>query len=121
MAWDLCRDRGQGGFEYTRGQAASEWIYKLLKDKYRILHYSGDTDGAVPTLGTVRWLAGLDWPITTPWTYFTVDGQLGGYYEDRGKFTFMTIHGAGHMAPQFKRPETYYGVFNWLFERPLAK
>jgi hypothetical protein len=29
----------------------------------------------------------------------------------------MTIHGAGHMAPQFKPAETYYGIFSWLFGR----
>jgi hypothetical protein len=27
-------------------------IYKELKGKYRILKYSGDTDGAVPFMGT---------------------------------------------------------------------
>jgi hypothetical protein len=32
---------------------------------------------------------------------------------------FMTIHGAGHMAPQDKRSETYTGIFNWMFNRPL--
>ena len=61
----------------------------------------------------------MNWPITKNWTHFTVNDQLGGYIEERNDFTFMTIHGAGHMAPQFKRPETYYGVFNWLFGRPI--
>ena len=70
-----------------------------MKDKYRILKYSRDTDGAVPTLGTVRWVENMDWPITKNWTYFNVDNHLGGYYEERDKFTLMTIHGAGHMVP----------------------
>ena len=31
----------------------------------------------------------------------------------------MTIHGAGHMAPQFRPAESYLGIFNWLFKRDL--
>lgn len=43
-----------------------------------------------------------------------VNGQVGGYVEARNNFTFGTVHGAGHMAPQFKRPETYHLIFNWI-------
>jgi hypothetical protein len=31
----------------------------------------------------------------------------------------MTIHGAGHMAPMFKPPQTYHAVFSWLKKRDL--
>jgi hypothetical protein len=27
------------------------------------------------------------------------------------------VHGAGHMAPQFKPPQTFYLIFNWLNEK----
>jgi len=70
-----------------------------LKDKYRILKYSGDNDGAVPTLGSMRWIEALNWKITSNWTTWDVEDYSGGYYEERGKFTFMTVHGAGHMVP----------------------
>lgn len=50
--WEQCSDT----VGYISGHKASEWIYTDtdldLKSKYRILHYSGDTDGAVPTEGT---------------------------------------------------------------------
>lgn len=29
----------------------------------RMVFYSGDTDGAVPTYGSKRWIEQLDWPI----------------------------------------------------------
>jgi serine carboxypeptidase-like clade 2 len=90
-----------------------------LKPKYRILKYSGNTDGAVPTLGTVRWVEGMNWPVTKQWSTFKVDNHLAGYYEERDQFTLLIIHGAGHMAPQHKRPETYYAIFNWLFQKGL--
>lgn len=47
--------------EYTRDPNGSQWIYEALQGKYRMLHYSGDTDGAVPTLGTQNWIATLGW------------------------------------------------------------
>jgi len=43
-----------------------------------------------------------------------VDGQVGGYIEEYGNFTFATVHGAGHMVPQFKRGPAYYLIFNWI-------
>jgi hypothetical protein len=30
---------------------------------YKMLFFSGDTDGAVPLLGSRRWITGLGWPI----------------------------------------------------------
>jgi hypothetical protein len=38
-----------------------------LKGKYRMLKYSGDTDGAVPTFGTQQWIRKLGWTITKEW------------------------------------------------------
>ena len=80
-----------------------------------MLHYSGDTDGAVPTLGTQNWIATLGWKVTESWRAYELGGQVAGYLEGyEGDFTFATVHGAGHMAPQFKRPETYHLIFNWI-------
>lgn len=42
----------------------SLWIYQELQHKYRILVYSGDTDGAVATYGTKVWIDNLGWAIT---------------------------------------------------------
>jgi hypothetical protein len=46
--WEECSSR----IGYVSGHNASYWIYPLMRHKYRILHYSGDTDGSVPTKGT---------------------------------------------------------------------
>lgn len=109
--WELCSD-----ISYKRGMEASIGIYTELKGLYRILKYSGTTDGAVPTLGTQNWIADLDWKVSQHWKPYFVNGQLGGYSEKRddSKFVFATIHGAGHMAPQWKRAETYHVVFNFI-------
>jgi len=67
------------------------------------LVYSGDTDGAVPTAGTLAWLDIVNWDKTKDWYAFMVDGQVGGYVQEYDGLTLATVHGAGHMVPQFRR------------------
>jgi len=61
--------------------------------------YSGDTDGAVPTWGTLAWLRLINWDKTGDWYPYMVDGALGGYIQEYDGLTFVTMHGAGHMVP----------------------
>ena len=106
----------------------SQFIYEELgaKNKYKMMHYSGGTDGAVPTIGTQNWIATMGWNTTSEWQEYQVDNLTAGYYEvyqpqdkNNTNLTFGTVHGAGHMAPQFKPPQTYHLVMNWLFGRPI--
>lgn len=55
----------------------SFWIYPLLKaNGYKILVYSGDTDGAVPTYGTQRWINDLNWKVKKDWSpWYSTDGS----------------------------------------------
>ena len=57
----------EDGFNYEPQQEGSIDIYTQLKGKYRMLKYSGDTDGAVPTFGTQQWIRKLNWDITKEW------------------------------------------------------
>ncbi len=116
QAWDLCTD----SIGYDSLAKASEWIYPLLKGKYRILFYSGATDGAVPTRGSRLWITNMGWEVLESYRpYFVNNNELGGFIEERDGLTFATIHGVGHMAPQWKREETYYLIFNWLFNKDI--
>ena len=63
-----------------------------------MLHYSGDVDGAVPTVGAENWIGTLGRDTTTDWQSYKYAGQVAGYFETyEGGFTFATVHGAGHM------------------------
>lgn len=117
--WDLCND--DINKNYKRSEEGSIGIYVNLRKKYKVLVYSGDTDMAVPTYGTRDWIDNLNWPVKKEWKQFFVDGQVGGYSEthDDGSFTFATIHGAGHMAPQWRRGPTYYVIFNFINNKPI--
>jgi carboxypeptidase C (cathepsin A) len=117
----MCRSDADG-FNYTRGINGSIDIYTQLRSSgYKILKYSGDADGAVPTYGTQQWIRNLNWNVTTPWAPYFYNGQVSGYYEVRENlFTFASVHGAGHMVPSTKRPQAYNLIYNWINNKPLA-
>lgn len=117
--WDLCN--ADINTNYVRSPAGSIDVYVELRKKYRMLKYSGDTDMAVPTYGTRDWIDNLAWPISKEWKQFFVNGQVGGYSETRddGNFVFATIHGAGHMAPQWRRGPTYHVIFNFVNSKAI--
>jgi carboxypeptidase C (cathepsin A) len=99
QVWELCSDTIN--MEYNRNPKGSQWIYEALAGKYRMLHYSGDVDGAVPTLGTENWINSLNWEVTDNWHPYMYENQVAGYVEsyNNSTLTFGTVHGAGHMAP----------------------
>jgi len=52
----------------------SDWIYAVLKSYgYKLMHYSGDTDGAVGLLGTRRWIRDMKFKVTNEWRPWLVD------------------------------------------------
>ena len=82
-----------------------------------MLKFSGDVDGAVPTTGTLGWIRSMNRTVLEKWRPYFVDTNktmLGGFLEVYDGLTLGTVHGAGHMAPQFKPAETYHLIFNWL-------
>lgn len=51
QAWEGCTNNPK--FNYPFSYEASIWIYTILRPYgYQLMHYSGDTDGVVPTIGT---------------------------------------------------------------------
>jgi len=77
------------------------WIYRILQaNKIPTMFYSGDTDGAVPTYGSKRWIKELNFKRIAPWAQWTTDGQVSGFIEKYEGFDFITVKGFGHMCPQ---------------------
>jgi carboxypeptidase C (cathepsin A) len=95
----LCSD-----IDYTKNRDGTFAIYQDLtkagNGKYKILKYSGDSDGVVPTQGTMKWIDQLGLKATKPFRSWDLAGNTAGWItEYENNFTFATIHGAGHMAP----------------------
>lgn len=86
---------------------------------YKILFFSGDTDGAVPLLGSRRWITKLGWEILEPWKPWIIDDQVAGYLVRYDGLDFATVHGVGHMAPQWKRKEVTTLFNDWIHEEGL--
>ena len=113
QGWEGCSSNPL--FNYPFSYEASIWIYEVLRPYgYQMMHYSGDTDGVVPTLGTRRWIEKLNWPVTSAWQPWTSNGQISGYTQTYGSFSFVTIHGVGHMAPQWKRYDTQQMILKYI-------
>ena len=76
----------------------------------RILVYSGDDDSVCGTIGTQRWIYNLGFPTTSLWdTWYNNDGQTAGFitkfktpYSKDSRFSFITVHDAGHEVPTYK-------------------
>lgn len=119
QGWSMCSPEVSS--KYRLQLEASLWIYKIfLQYNYKMLFYSGDTDGAVPTQGTRRWIESLNLNVKGPWRSWNTNGQVSGYqinYE--GGLDFATVHGAGHMAPQWKRLEVTKLFSNWIHNEPV--
>jgi len=119
QVWELCTRR----IKYDRGlDTGSQWIYPILKEAgIRVLHYSGNTDGAVPTEGTRAWIRELNWNITSPYQpYYVKNRQIGGFVVEREGIVFATVQGVGHMAPQWYPEAGYHVYMNFLNDIPIA-
>lgn len=115
--WEECSN-----IDYEMLAKATQWIYPQLKGKYRMMHYSGDTDGVVPTYGTLEWMEDLGWQVTEKYTAWkSQDKILGGYTQSREGLDFVSIHGCGHMAPQWKREPSFVAIGSWVHGKELPR
>lgn len=61
-AWNMCSDEVYEGYHLTK--EASFWIYPVLKGAgIRMMFYSGETDGAIPTIAAKKWIENLNYDI----------------------------------------------------------
>jgi len=88
----------------------------------RILYYSGDIDLAtVPFASTQRCLETMNRPIVEEWRPYTINKEVVGYVETYDTYTYATIKGAGHEAPQFQPAASYLLFTTFLTNGTLPK
>jgi hypothetical protein len=117
-------------FFYDRSSTGSYHVYKKLipLNKYRILIYSGDSDPAVPTSGTLFWVNKIreELKLATmqywkPWYTKADNGpQNGGNVWELSKlFKLVTFKGIGHMAPQWNIEGGQKVIYNLIYGSDL--
>jgi len=78
------------------------------------MFYCGDTDGAVPCLGARKWIEELDWTVDMQTTSWHSAGDFAGQITRYDGLDFVTVHGAGHMCPQWKRRPVTDMITSWI-------
>jgi carboxypeptidase C (cathepsin A) len=86
--------------------------FQSQKAGFKVLVYSGDIDIAtVPFAYTQPCLAELQATNTKTWGPWFVNGQTAGYWEQFSPvYTFATLKGAGHEAPEYQ-PLSSFNMF----------
>ena len=87
----------------------------MINAGLNILIYSGDVDGAVPTIGTRMWIKNLNLGILESYRSWMVNEQIAGYTTLYTGLRLVTIKGAGHMVPQWKPAQAHHMLLSWLF------
>jgi len=118
--WSECN--GDVYTEYKLTKEGSFWIYPVLKAAgIRMMFYSGETDGALPTYATKEWIANLNYDVVEewkPWMYG--DNQVAGWWERYDGLDFVIVRGVGHMAPQWAPEAVLNMVNNWIANKPIG-
>ena len=115
QGWEQCSST----LQYHEQREASMWIYEILRNQYRLMFYSGDIDGCIPTFGSKRWIQSLNWPVVDAWRPWFTNGQVSGYVEKYDGLEFVTIKGVGHMAPQWARQPMTNLISAWIHNEPF--
>ena len=122
--WDFCNDPINEKWSESDFFADTTRLYSAVyrhanKPKnFKMLVYSGDSDGVCATIGTQNWIYGITDSIELlfkPWHY--TDSryhrrQPGGFLTQfADSFTFVTVHYAGHEVPAYQ-PEKAFAMIS---------
>jgi carboxypeptidase C (cathepsin A) len=121
--WQMCSDKVSGAYNQTDVNANMVPVWKQLiaEGDLNIMILSGDDDSVCATLGTQQFIWDLGYkPLPTMnWKRWTVGGQTAGFLTSfdvpspnkKGRFSFATVHSAGHMVPA-TQPERSLSLLN---------
>ncbi|KAL3088562.1 hypothetical protein niasHT_023180 [Heterodera trifolii] len=118
--WDICSEDITEKYQ-RQYDDTSPFVKKILNAHVRVLLYYGDTDMACNFMLGQQFSAqlGLKRSINKqPWK---VARQIAGFKTiyARGFLTFLTVRGAGHMAPQWRAQQMDYAFSQFLLNHPI--
>jgi len=117
--WAVCSST----LQYIQsGDSMIPYFEQFFADKpsLKALIYSGDVDiMTIPFAYTQQCLSELSGKITREWGPWTVDGWTAGYWEVHEQFTYATLKGAGHEAPQYQPLDSFNMYLRFLTKGTL--
>jgi carboxypeptidase C (cathepsin A) len=109
--WSSCAD-----INYSASDMIDSMIpvYKELKKLYanelKMLIYAGDNDSICATVGEQQWIWNQGFEVLKKWAPWKVNQQVAGFHVKFRGLDFITIHGAGHMAPVTRPEHTFEAI-----------
>ncbi|VDM47375.1 unnamed protein product [Toxocara canis] len=116
--WDICSDKVTTTYQKQYGDMAP-FIKKILDGHVRVLLYYGDTDMACNFMMGQQFSANLKLKRLLNKTPYKFERQIAGFKTLYEGLTFVTVRGAGHMAPQWRAPQMYYVIQQFLLNHPI--
>ena len=126
-AWTGCSTPLNNAYNCADTLVSMVPLYAALRSSgVRVLIYSGDVDGIVPTAASRRWVEGVSARgAELVWRRWHLDaGALAGYTfeapDAEGRLLwFATVKGAGHMVPRFKGEAAKAMASRFMQGKPL--
>lgn len=118
LKWDMCSDEVTENYVKMYNDMAP-FIKEIIKANVRVLLYYGDTDIACNFMMGQQFSASLKLPKKRgkePWMF---NKQIAGFQTQYEGLTFVTIRGAGHMAPQWRPSQMQYVIRQFIADRPI--
>jgi len=125
-AWVDCSNIVNYSYQDLLSSVIPVYQWLLTNTNLRMLVYSGDVDGIVPTTGTRAWMATVNFGVVEQWRpWMDSEQQVGGWtlqYSYPGSkvgLTFATVRDAGHMVP-WTQPIRSFDLFSrYLNNQPI--
>lgn len=127
-AWDVCNDYLNGRWASSDYFADTTKLYSEIYNHpnkpadFKMLVYSGDSDGVCATIGTQHWIYDIDGAklitLHEPWQYvdsFYGTQQAGFITKFSNMLTFATVQFAGHEVPAYQ-PERALKLFQMYLD-----
>lgn len=116
--WDICSNEITTTYvkQYTD---MTPFIKKIVGANVRVLLYYGDTDMACNFMMGQQFAANLGFKKQLKKTAWKFDKQIAGFKTMYEGVTFITVRGAGHMAPQWRAPQMQYVIQQFLLNHPI--
>ncbi|VDP14290.1 unnamed protein product [Onchocerca flexuosa] len=116
--WDVCSDKITMSYDKVYSDMAP-FIKEIIKANVRVLLYYGDTDMACNFMMGQKFSASLNLQRKRRKEPWVLNSQIAGFKTAYDGLTFLTIRGAGHMAPQWRAPQMQYAIHQFINNRSI--